>query len=130
MESMSEAMSRTKVVLTAFVAFSVTPFAIAATKSSFWQPEHSMAPVVTVGYLALVLALVVGRYRWAWVVLFLFNGFVALSWLFDSDRFAPTHVLGLALDLAVLLLLISEPMRRRLRRSVRAWAPRYQQDPG
>jgi hypothetical protein len=85
-----------------------------------------MAPVATLVYLAVVLALVIGRYRWAWVVLFLFYGFVALSWLFDSNRFVLTHILGLAFDLAVLLLLVSESMRRRLRRPVRAGAPRYQ----
>lgn len=88
-----------------------------------------MAPVATLLYLAIVLALVIGRYRGAWVVLFLFNSFVALSWLFDSNRFALTRILGLALDVAVLLLLVSEPMRRRLRRPVRAWTPRYQRGP-
>jgi hypothetical protein len=115
---MARATAITRIVLVAFVVFAVTPFVIAATRSSFWQPEHSMAPVATAIYLAVVAALVVGRYRWAWMLLGLFWAFVVVVWPFDSDRFAATHVLGFVAALATLALLVSTPMRRRLRRPV------------
>jgi hypothetical protein len=108
----------TPVVLVAFVVLAVAPFVVAATRSSFWQPEHSMAPVATALYLVVVGALVVGRFRWAWILLTLLWAFALVGWLFDSNRFALTHLLGFAGALATLALLISTPMRRRLRRPV------------
>jgi drug/metabolite transporter (DMT)-like permease len=79
-----------------------------------------MAPVVTVIYVAIVLALVVGRYRWPWVLLVGFIGAETVGWPFDSGRFDSTAILGLGLDLLLLLLLFSKAMRRRLRRPVGA----------
>ena len=107
-----------QMVLVAFVVLAVTPFLIAATRSSFWEPEHSMAPVATAIYLAVVAALVVGRYRWAWMLLSLFFAWVVATWPFDSDRFAGAHVFGFVAALAALALLVSKPMRRRLRRPI------------
>ena len=105
----------TRLVLGAFVILALAPFAVAATRSSFWQREHSMAPLATALYLAVVLALVVGRYRWAWVLLVLFYGAAAMTWAFDSRRFHPMYLLGFALGVSVFALLLSAPMRHRVR---------------
>jgi hypothetical protein len=112
--------TRERVVVVAVAVLSVIPFVIAATKPSFWEPEHSMAPVATAIYLAVVAALVVGRYRWAWVLLVVFNVASAVGWPFDSGRFDSTALLSFGLDLLLLLLLFSNAMRRRLRRLVGA----------
>ena len=77
-----------------------------------------MAPVVTAVYLAVVLALVVGRFRWAWLLLVLFNGAALIGWAFDAHRFAPTRALGYVVGLATFVLLMSGPMRHRLRHPV------------
>jgi drug/metabolite transporter (DMT)-like permease len=77
-----------------------------------------MAPVATAVYLAVVLALVVGRYRWAWLLLALLNGAAVIGWAFDPQRFAPARALGYGVGLAALCLLVSWPMRRRLRHPV------------
>jgi hypothetical protein len=97
----------TRVALAVFVVLAVVPFVVAATRSSFWQPEHSMAPVATALYLAVVGALVFGRFRWAWMLLALFWAFVVVAWPFDSDRFSVTHLLGFVGAVATLGLLVS-----------------------
>lgn len=108
--------TRTKVVVAAFTVLSVTPFVIAATKATFWQHQHSVAPVATALYLLVLAALVVGRFRWAWYVLAFFIGSVIVGWGFDSNRFAASHVLGFAGALAAFAFLVSPAMRHRLRR--------------
>jgi predicted membrane channel-forming protein YqfA (hemolysin III family) len=77
-----------------------------------------MAPVATAVYLTVVLALVVGRYRWAWVLLVLFNGAAIVGWAFDAHRLAPMRAVWYFLTLGTLLLLLSAPMRGRLRQPV------------
>ena len=105
-------------VARAFVLVAVAPFVVAATRSSFWQHKHSMAPVATALYLTVVLVLVVWRSRWAWALLVLFYGAGLVSWGFDSHRFSLWRVLALAVDVAAFGLLVSAPMRRRLRPTV------------
>jgi hypothetical protein len=73
-----------------------------------------MAPAATTLYLAVVLALVVWRRRWAWRVLVILYGSSLVMWAFEPHRFAATHLLGLALGVVKLALLVSAPMRRRL----------------
>lgn len=99
-----------KLVVAAYVVLSAVPFGIAATHHAFWERAHSTAPVSTVIFLAVLLALAAGR-RWAWLLLVLFEGFVLLSfaWNFSS-------VISFALVLLSYLLLISRPMRRHVRR--------------
>lgn len=104
--------------LVIFVALAITPFALAATRASFWQAKHAMAPVATVLYLLLVAALVVGRYRWAWVLLALLYGSVLLGWAFDSQRFRTSHLLGEVAGLATFGLFSSSAVRGRLRRPI------------
>ena len=77
-----------------------------------------MAPVATALYLLVLLALVVRRYRWAWLLLALFNGAAVIGWAFDQHRFAPMRTLWYGVGLATFMLLMSRPMRNRLRHSV------------
>ena len=98
----------------AFTVQSLAPFLYGATKSSFWRSE---APIATLLYTALVLALVAGRYRWAWLVLVLFDGAGALWWFVH-----PTHSniqnAALVVNFATVALLLTPLMRRRLRHPV------------
>ena len=112
-------MARERVLLVSFTILAVAPFVIAATKASFWQPQHSMAPVVTVVYLIVVLALVKGRFRWAWILLAVFYGLADLLWVLHPPHSLRANLLGLAIGLPTLVVLISSPMRHRLRRPVR-----------
>lgn len=102
-----------RLFLVGFVVVAVAPFAIAATTDAFWQPEHSMAPVVTVVYVIVLVALVLGRYRWAWVLLVLLSGAASVGWAFDSHRFKP-RAFWYLFSLATLVLLLSAPMRQRV----------------
>jgi hypothetical protein len=111
-------LTRTRIVLITFVILAIAPFAYAATRSWFWRREHSMAPVATALYLLVVAALVLGRYRWAWALLAVFYGAAVMTWGFDSRRFAFWYVLGLVLNVVTFALLVSSPMRGRLRRPV------------
>ena len=111
---MPRSTTREGLLLFGFVVFALTPFAVSATTASFWKPEHSTAPVATSIYLAIVAALVVGRYRWAWVLLTLFYGAAVVGWAFDSHRFS-MRGFWYCLSLGTLLLLTSSPMRHRLR---------------
>jgi hypothetical protein len=76
-----------------------------------------MAPVVTAVYLLVVGALALGRYRWAWVLLAIFYGGGIVSWGFDLPR-TPWRILNLLVNAATFALLVSSPMRDRLRRPV------------
>lgn len=93
----------------------VAPFGWAALHAWFWQERHSMAPVATALYLAVVLALVVWRRRWSWLLLVLLYGAGVVTWAFDQHLFAAAHVLGFVAGGATLALLLSAPMRQRLR---------------
>src|SRR4051794_32761049 len=117
-DRMPSELSRTRAVLVAFVILAIAPFAYAATRSWFWQHQHSMAPVATALYVLVVGALVLGRYRWAWVLLAFLYGVAIVTWVFDSGRFAPRNVLGLVVGVATLALLVSPPMRDRPRRPI------------
>ena len=108
-----------RAVLVAFVILAVQPFVFAAAHAWFWQPAHLLAPVAAAIYLVILGALVVGRYRWAWIVLAVFYAGVIVGWAFDSGRFTPQLMLGLVLNVLVLTLLLSTPMRDRLRKSLR-----------
>ena len=121
---MAPALNRTRAALIAFVILGVAPFAYAATRSWFWQHEYVLAPVAAGCYLLLVGALVLGRYRWAWVLLALLYSVAIVSWGFDEDRFTARWVLGLTYDAAALALLMSHPIRDRLRRPVNFWPRR------
>jgi hypothetical protein len=101
----------------AFAACALVPILIAATKSSFWERQHSMAPVAAAIYIAIVVVLVTARYRWAWILLVLFEGFADLIWI-THPHATVGYVLGLVLGVATLALLLSPPMRTRLRRPV------------
>ena len=111
-------LTRTRIVLITFVILAIAPFAYAATRSWFWQREHSMAPVATALYLLVVGAFALGRYRWAWVLLAVFYGTTVVTWGFDSRRFASWYVIGFVINVVTFALLVSSPMRDRLRRPV------------
>jgi hypothetical protein len=76
------------------VIVGVAPFGWAALHAWFWQERHSMAPVATALYPAVVLALVVWRRRWSWLLLVLLYGAGVVTWAFDQHLFAAAHVLG------------------------------------
>ena len=105
-------------MLTGFVALVVAPFLIAATRHQYWERQHLMAPLVTLVVFAVLAALVVGRYRWAWMIFVVFDLVLIAGWVFDSSRFSALHLAGLAGDLTALVLLASGHMRTRLRRPV------------
>jgi hypothetical protein len=83
LRDMAQWFTRERVIVLAFVVVTVAPVAVAVTRSAFWEPEHSMAPVAAAIYLAVVVALFGGRYRWAWVVLSVFNAAVFVGALID-----------------------------------------------
>lgn len=105
-------------VVGAFVVLAVAPFAYAAAHSWFWQREHSMAPLATALFLVLLFALVLGRYRWAWLLFALASVAALAGWPFDGHRFETKTLLFAAVNLGTLTLLLSPPMRRRLKRPV------------
>lgn len=111
-------LTRTRVVLITFVILAISPFAYAMTQSWFWERQHSTAPVATALCVMVVGALVIGRYRWAWILLAALYGGAIVAWGFDSHRFEARPVLGLAFDVALFGLLVSSPMRDRLRRPI------------
>jgi hypothetical protein len=108
-------LTKTRLVLGAFVILGVAPFGWAALHGWFWQGRHSMAPVATALYLAVVLVLVGWRRRWSWLLLVLLYGSAAVTWAFDPHRFAANHLLGFVVGGVTLALLLSAPMRQRLR---------------
>jgi hypothetical protein len=108
-------LTASRVVLCAFVVLGIAPFARAALHPWFWQSQHSMAPVATALYLAVVLALVAWRRRWSWLLLVLLYGSGAATWAFDPHRFAVSHLLRFVVGGLTLALLLSAPMRQRLR---------------
>jgi hypothetical protein len=112
------AAARERLVLAVFVLLAVVPFAIAASSRSFWAEEHSMAPAATAFYVAILVARVVGRYRWAWFLLALVYVSGVIGWAFDDQRLEPMRAFLGVIALATLVLLGSAPMRRHLRRPV------------
>jgi hypothetical protein len=54
----------------------------------------------------------------AWFLLVFLYGWAIVMWMFESDRFATRWVLGLAYDLVTFALLVSPPIRDRLRKPV------------
>jgi len=108
-------LATTRFVLGAFVIFAVAPFGRAALHSWFWQSQHLTAPVATALYLAVVVALVAWRRRWAWLLLVFLDGSATATWPFDAHRFDPTHLLAFVEGVVTLALLLSAPMRQRLR---------------
>jgi hypothetical protein len=111
-------LTRMRLVLITFVVLAIAPFAYAMTRPRFWEHEHSTAPVATALFLLVVAALVLGRYRWAWILLAVVYGEGVVAWGFDSHRFEGWQLAGLAQGVAVFGLLVSSPMRDRLRRPV------------
>jgi hypothetical protein len=108
-----------QVVLTVFVVLTVAPFVRAALTSSFWSPEHSMAPVASLLFFGLVAAVVVGRFRWAWVLLVLFEAGGLVSWAIDPTPFHVSDVPFYVAAVGSFLLLLSPTIRHRLRKPVR-----------
>jgi hypothetical protein len=107
-----------RVLLVTFSMLAVAPFLIAATKEWFWEPEHSVAPVATALYLLVVLAFVVGRFRWAWILLAVFYGLAVVPALVHPPS-TGRELLFFVLGLATFAALLCAPMRQRLRRPVR-----------
>jgi hypothetical protein len=110
--------SRDRPVVGAFVVLAAAPFAYAASHSWFWQREHSMAPLATALFLVLLIALVRGRYRWAWLLFALASLAALAGWPFDAHPFETRTLLFLVVDAGTLALLLTPPMRRRLKRPV------------
>jgi hypothetical protein len=111
--------SRAAGLVVAFVLLTIAPFVRAATHSSFWAPEHSMAPVGTALFLVLLAVLVLGRYRWAWIVLVLFEGSALVAWAVEPT---PLHAIDIPFYIASIVsfvLLLSPTMRHRLRKPVK-----------
>src|SRR3989442_613468 len=111
-----------RAVLLGYLLLAFAPFAVAATHSSFWERQHSTAPVAAVAFALVLMALVLRR-RWAWQLLVVFEGIVLVSFVFDF-----TNALAFGSNLASFALLISPPMRRYVRlrsplvrRSVMFW---------
>ena len=100
----------TWLVVASYVVLAAAPFALAAAHASFWQHQHSTAPVAAVVVTALLIALVL-RQRWAWWVLVAFGAVVLVSFAFDF-----TTLPALLLNLASFALLVSPQMRRYVRR--------------
>jgi K+ transporter len=94
-------------VLWAYVVLAVAPFAYAATREEYWD---GVAPVSTLVVVGLLAALVL-RKRWAWVVLLVFEAAVLISFAFDF-----TDALALAASVVRFGLLVSPPMQRQMRR--------------
>jgi len=92
-------------LLTTYIALSSAPLIWAATKSSFWERKHSLAPLA-VACLALLFVALVYRRKWAWVLLVLFEGSVVISLVVDRPAFV-----WIAVDVISFALLISRPMR-------------------
>lgn len=90
-----------------YIVATLAPLGVAASRHSFWEPEHSAAPAVS-GLVVLVLAaFVIVRSRFAWRVLAL-----AQTALLVSFAFAFTGVLPLLLSAASVALLFSPPVRQ------------------
>jgi hypothetical protein len=114
----SESPSKPAAVVVAFVLLTIAPFVRAATRSWFWSPQHSMAPVATALFLALLAALVIGRYRWAWIVVVFFEASTLVGWAVNPT---PLHAIDTPFyiaSIASFVLLLSPAMRHRLRKPV------------
>jgi hypothetical protein len=98
------------IVLGVYVLLAALPFAIAATRSSFWESEHATAPAAAAAVAALLACLVLG-YRWAWLLLVVAHGTVLASYAVDF-----TGLLWFLATAAGFVLLISPPMRRHVSR--------------
>ena len=94
-----------RVVVAAFVVFATVPLVSAALHASFWR-AHSLAPLAT-AVVAILLVALVTRRRWAWILLVVFYGFVVVSFAW---KWAST--VAFVVDLVVLALLVSSPMRQ------------------
>ena len=78
-----------------------------------------MAPVATALFFGLVFALVVGRYRWAWVIIALFELAALIGWLVDPTSLRAINIPFLIASIGSFVLLLSPTMRGRLRAPVR-----------
>jgi hypothetical protein len=106
-----------RLVVAVFLVFDIAPLAYAATQSWFWQ-RHSVAPTSAAIELAIAGALVLGRYRWAWVLLTLLFGLEVVGWPLTADPLQASSILWAGSNAVALAALLSSPMRRRLRRPV------------
>lgn len=75
----------TWLVLAGYVVLAAAPFVIAATHASFWKPEHSTAPVASLGFAVLLGALVLRRI-WAWWLLVIIEAATLISFAFDLSN--------------------------------------------
>lgn len=95
-------------VAIAWAAVTYVPIiVVAAGRHGFWQ--HSLGPV-TVILLTILIAGVLARRRWAWLLWVAFDAVIIVSYAWDF-----TSVLALVMDLASFALLISPPMRAYVR---------------
>src|SRR5262249_34832931 len=109
------ASNRERLIVGVFIFADVAPLVYAATQSWFWQ-QHSVAPTAAAIELAIVSAMLFGRYRWAWVLLTLLFGIEVIGWPLTADRFQASSIFWEVSDAAAFAALLSAPMRRRLRR--------------
>jgi hypothetical protein len=110
---------RAQAVVGAFVVLAVGPLVWQASKSSFWSPEHSTAPIATLIYLAMVGAMVFRRARWAWIILVLLHGAVLVGWVIDAGSVRLVYIPLYAAGIGAFGLLLSSTLRLRLRKPVR-----------
>ena len=96
-------------VVVTFLVAAATPIVLAATHHAFWQRAHSQAPVVSLVFFAVLVALAYRR-RWAWFLLVLFEAVILASFAVDF-----ASVIDFACALVSFALLISPPMRRFVR---------------
>jgi hypothetical protein len=96
----------TRAVVSASALLWVAPLIVATSHGSFWERQHSTAPVAAALIFLTVIALL-RRHRWAWVLLSALEVGVLVSYAFDF-----ASILGFLTNVAALALLMSPQMRR------------------
>jgi hypothetical protein len=87
-----------------YVVLAVAPFAYAALDREFWE---SVAPIASLLWFVLVAA-VVARRHWAWLLALLIEVAILVTWPFSDD--VPWY--AVVLNVLSLAVLASPPMRR------------------
>ena len=92
-----------RLVVTSYVGLAIAPFVYAAMHREFWE---GLAPFATLLWFALVAGVVVRR-RWAWLLAVVVEVAVLLSWPFSAD----VRWFAVVLNILSLAVLVSRPMR-------------------